>query len=130
MAYKRMTPEEKIKALDDELKKLDEEKEAALEQVKKKRKQIMTRKRDETTRARKEEEKLETRRKIISGAIIRKHIAANPDSDVAKLMAGLHDEYVETRDRDLMGLPPLPAPLQSPKNDNLADKFHSSPEKV
>ena len=106
MAYKRIPPEEKLKALQDKLDKLDEEEKAAREKHNKKRQQILNRKRNETARIRKEEERQETRRKIISGAIIRKHIAANPDSDVAKLMAQLHDEYVEPRDRDLMELPP------------------------
>lgn len=56
-----------------------------------------------------QERKLDTRRKIIAGALALHHAAKNPDDPFSRKLFRLLDEYVtKPYERNLFGLPPLP----------------------
>ena len=94
-----------------------------LEQLRKQREQVDARIKALEARERDRERKLETRRKIITGAVVREHAAKFPDSEFAGDIAKLLDEHV-TRDvdRKALGLPPLPeqADPRAPANESQA----------
>lgn len=55
------------------------------------------------------ERKLDTRRKIIAGALALHHAAKNPDDQFSRKLVRLLDEYVtKPYERSLFGLPALP----------------------
>ncbi len=59
-------------------------------------------------RERETERKLDTRRKVIAGALALEHLAKNPNSEFGKTLFRLLDEYVDRRARSLFPfLPPL-----------------------
>jgi hypothetical protein len=73
--------------------------------------------------------KNDTRRKIITGALALEHMAQNPDSQFARTLQRLLDEYVtRPQERELFQLPPLPPSNENPSsNANLSEQFtHNS----
>jgi hypothetical protein len=83
---------------------------------------------------RSQERKLETRRKIIAGALALHHAAKNPDDSFSKKLLRLLDEYVTKEwERNLFGLPVLPEDFSNLEvsNDeiieqgNLKKEFHA-----
>ena len=92
---KRLTPEEK------------------LEKLQKQQAQIKEQIKARDARERTKERKLDTRRKVILGALIQTHITKNPNDPTAKLASRLIDEYViGNKERELFDLEPLPEPEQ------------------
>ncbi|MBP7340490.1 hypothetical protein [Niveispirillum sp.] len=89
----RQRPIDKIKTLEQQIQQLQEQKKAAEAQQ------------------REAERKADTRRKIIVGALALEHWAKNKESDFAKTLDHLVDEYViKPHERALFPeLPPLPA---------------------
>ena len=88
-----------------------------LEKLEAQRRQLDARikkaKRAESQQARKDD----TRRKIIAGALALEHAEKNPDSELAKTMRRLLNEYVtKPNERQLMG-------LNASSNDNLKTEF-------
>ena len=60
-------------------------------------------------RERNQERKNDTRRKIIAGALVLEHTAKNPQSDFAKKIHSLINEYtIDDKSRRLFDLDPLP----------------------
>jgi len=88
---------------------LAEKREAIIEAYKKKIDQIDAQLADLTAREKLAERKRDTRRKVIMGALAGFHMRKNPNSDFAKKLASLIDEYViGDRERALFDLDPLP----------------------
>ncbi len=88
---------------------LAEKREAIIEAYKKKIDQIDAQLADLTAREKLAERKRDTRRKVIMGALAGFHMRKNPNSDFAKKLAALIDEYViGDRERALFDLDPLP----------------------
>jgi hypothetical protein len=61
------------------------------------------------------ERKADTRRKVIAGALALEHFQAHPDSEFAKTLFKLLDEYVEQRSRPLFAF----LPMQDTAQDDL-----------
>ena len=71
--------------------------------------QLQARLKAQKARDREKQRKLDTRRKIIAGALTLEHMGRNPDSDFTRIMAMLIDQYtLGDRERALFDLPPLP----------------------
>ena len=88
---------------------LAEKREAIIAAYQKKISQIDAQLADLTAREKKAERRRDTRRKVIMGALAAHHMRKNPNSDFAKKLAGLIDEYViGDRERSLFDLDPLP----------------------
>ena len=65
--------------------------------------------RDAKARERTAERKRDTRRKIIMGGLVQKHVKANPESEIARKVVSLIEEYVTgDTERALFDLDPLP----------------------
>ncbi len=95
--------------MNDKEKTLKEKREAIIAAYKKKIDQIDAQLADLTARERLAERKRDTRRKVIMGALAGYHMRKNPNSDFAKKLAALIDEYViGDRERALFDLDPLP----------------------
>lgn len=72
--------------------------------------QMTARLKDARARETKAERKRDTQRKIVMGALAGHHMTANPDSDFARTLMRLLDDYTYTPShRDLFDLPRLPA---------------------
>lgn len=90
---------------------LEEQRERLKAKQKKELEQINARIKDAKARERAAERKRETRRKVIMGGLVQKHVKANPNSEMAKLMVRLIDEYVTgDTERALFDLEPLSKP--------------------
>jgi len=92
-----------------------------LEKLKQQQAQLAAKIKNIEAREREKERKNDTRRKVIAGALALHHMEKNPNSDFAKLLGRLLDEYVtRANERDLFGLPPLPedAAMHAANDDN------------
>ncbi len=88
---------------------LAEKREAIIQAYQKKIDQIDAQLADLTAREKLAERKRDTRRKVIMGALAGFHMRKNPNSDFAKKLASLIDEYViGDKERSLFDLDPLP----------------------
>ena len=88
----------KIKTLEDKL--------AALRE---KETQLKAQLRDAQAREKAQDRKNDTRRKILMGALCKKMISEDPQSDFALTLLRLINEQITApKDRALFGLPPLP----------------------
>ena len=95
--------------MNDKEKTLAEKREAIIQAYQKKIDQIDAQLADLTARERLAERKRDTRRKVIMGALAGYHMRKNPNSDFAKKLAALIDEYIiGDRERALFDLDPLP----------------------
>lgn len=95
--------------MNDKEKTLAEKREAIIQAYQKKIDQIDAQLADLTAREKLAERKRDTRRKVIMGALAAHHMRKNPNSDFAKKLAALIDEYViGDRERSLFDLDPLP----------------------
>ena len=95
--------------MNDKEKTLAEKREAIIQAYRKKIDQIDAQLVDLSARERLAERKRDTRRKVIMGALAGYHMRKNPNSDFAKKLAALIDEYViGDRERALFDLDPLP----------------------
>src|ERR1700722_3924490 len=84
-----------------------------LELLRQKRDQLDAQLRALEARNKQAERKADTRRKVIAGALALEHFEANPDSDFARVMMRLLDEYVvRPHDRMLFSLL-APEPVES-----------------
>ena len=100
---------------------LAEKREAIIEAYQKKIDQIDAQLADLTAREKLSMRKRDTRRKVIMGALAGFHMRKNPNSDFAKKLAALIDEYViGDRERSLFDLDPLPKEEQD--NRKLSQK--------
>ncbi|TWB34328.1 hypothetical protein [Nitrospirillum pindoramense] len=78
-----------------------------LEELRKKREELDARIQAVSTRQKNEQRKADTRRKVIAGALALEHLEKNSESDFAKQLVRLLDEYViRPHDRELF--PQLP----------------------
>ncbi len=79
-----------------------------LDSLREKQKRLAARIRDFEAKERQRDRKLDTRRKIIAGALALHHMEKNPTSDFTRKMTALIEEYVtKTTERALFGLGPL-----------------------
>ena len=70
-----------------------------------------------------EERRIDTRRKIIAGALALEHFEKNPGSEFGKVMFRLLDEYVLPKDRNLFEFLPvreIPPAIDSGETDKAA----------
>ena len=78
-------------------------------------------------RERNQERKNDTRRKIIAGALVLEHTAKNPQSDFAKKVKSLINEYtIDDKSRRLFDLDPLPEneqKIRKAQNANVRKKL-------
>lgn len=71
--------------------------------------QLQARLKAEKARGREKQRKLDTRRKIIAGALALEHMDRNPDTEFARIMDRMIEQYtLGDRERALFNLPPLP----------------------
>ncbi|OYV24712.1 MAG: hypothetical protein B7W99_00870 [Rhodospirillales bacterium 20-58-10] len=77
-----------------------------IEALRQKRAQLDAQLKAAEARATEQARKEDTRRKVIAGALALEHMSKNPNSEFAKIMGKLLDEYVRTNDRYLF--PSLP----------------------
>ncbi len=100
--------------MNDKEKTLAEKREAIIAAYKIKIDQIDAQLADLTAREKLSMRKRDTRRKVIMGALAGYHMRKNPNSDFAKKLAALIDEYViGDRERSLFDLDPLPKEEQA-----------------
>ena len=71
----------------------------------------------ETTRQKDQARRNDARRKIIAGALALEHFEKNPDSEFARTMLRLIDEYARPDDRPLFEFLPVRAPSSTPVAD-------------
>ena len=91
--------------MNDKRKTLADQKAALLETHKKKLGQINAQIKAQEAREKTKQRKLDTRRKIIIGALAMNHAEKNRESDFTKKLNAMIDEYViKDNDRDLLGL--------------------------
>ena len=84
-----------------------------LDALRKRQEQLAAQIKDAEKREREQQRKRDTRRKIIVGALTLHHMEKNQDSDFARKVAALIEEYVtKDNERALFDLEPLP------KNDD------------
>jgi hypothetical protein len=89
-----------------------------LEKLRQQREKLNRAIRLEESRMRGEERKRETRRKIILGALVMKHMDLHPNGTVRREMDKLINQYVTSeQDRALFGLEPLPGAADTASND-------------
>src|SRR5580658_6511815 len=67
----------------------------------KKQEEIATQLKQLKAREKESERKADTRRKVIAGALALEHITKNPDSEFARVLIYLLDNYAEERSRYL-----------------------------
>jgi hypothetical protein len=103
------TPEGKKKqTLEDKL-------ETMKQQHRKRENQIKAQIKAEEAREKAKQRKIDTRKKIIIGALAQTHMEKNPHSDFAKKLAQLIDEYViKDTERSYFDLPPIPKRTTTP----------------
>lgn len=71
--------------------------------------QLQARLKAEKARGREKQRKLDTRRKIIAGALALEHMDRNPDTEFARIMDRMIEQYtLGDRERALFNLSPLP----------------------
>lgn len=88
---------------------LEEKRDRLNAEHKKKLDQVNAQLKDAKARERTKERKRDTRRKIIIGGLVQKHITANPQSEMARKVVSLIEEYVTgDTERALFDLDPLP----------------------
>ncbi len=75
-----------------------------LEVLEKKRAQIQAQIKDVQAREKKQQRKLDTRRKIIAGGILLKHMEENTHDEVSTKMHSLFQNYVKPKDRHLFDI--------------------------
>lgn len=98
----RMTPEEKLAAL-------KAEKEAKRAKFDKQLDQISNQIKSTQAKLAEKERKIDTRRKIIAGAVALEHAEKNPEWG-KDFLALLSKAVTRKDDRELLGLPPLTSP--------------------
>ena len=89
------------------LQKLQEQQDKLKARHDKERKRLQAQIKNARARESQRKHRMDTRRKIIAGALALTHTEKNPDSEFARIMLRLIDEYVtKDNERDLFGLPP------------------------
>ncbi len=96
--------------------KIEQARAALKEKHKKEREQLNARLKDIQAREKNKQRKIDTRQKIIAGALALNHRDKNPDDPFTKKLDALINEYVtKDNERALFDLPPLPANDQNKK---------------
>ena len=89
-----------------------------LELLRQKRDQLDAQLRALEARSKQAERKADTRRKVIAGALALEHFEANRDSEFARVLFRLMDEYVvRPHDRPLFPFLPQMGPLPAPEDN-------------